>query len=284
MSELSFLEKLALEVEQNDSGNSGFENNQSGIGIEKLAKGKKPSFDSKQSKDGDGSSENKKGDNTEKKDGKISPFGKHFEKKDGKVQEDKQDGSDKDNTIDKTNNAKGQEGSEKAGPQANDGNVQNMQGNEQQGTSTGSIDPTVIIDFLSQNPAPTDQDFHQFAESQGIDTHQAESIAYALAGRYVMLLRGGKSGGQSDTSSIDPQQLEQGIQVETEHTSDPTTAKKIALDHLTEIPDYYTRLAQMEGSGEQVVAQPKGKEENFKSKNKEEKPNFKDKEEKKDNK
>jgi hypothetical protein len=37
-----------------------------------------------------------------------------------------------------------------------------------------------------------------------------------------------------------------GAAVELEHTSDPLTATKIALDHLREIPDYYERLARME--------------------------------------
>lgn len=37
-----------------------------------------------------------------------------------------------------------------------------------------------------------------------------------------------------------------GIKVEMEHTSDPDIAKEIALDHLTEDPEYYTHLAEME--------------------------------------
>lgn len=37
-------------------------------------------------------------------------------------------------------------------------------------------------------------------------------------------------------------QLEMGIEVEKEHTSDPDKARKIALDHLDEVPDYYTLL------------------------------------------
>jgi hypothetical protein len=37
-----------------------------------------------------------------------------------------------------------------------------------------------------------------------------------------------------------------GIKVEMEHTTDPLIAKRISLDHLSEIPDYYTRLAKME--------------------------------------
>jgi hypothetical protein len=41
-------------------------------------------------------------------------------------------------------------------------------------------------------------------------------------------------------------QLERGIEVEHEHAKDKSTAREIALDHLMEIPDYYTRLDKME--------------------------------------
>ena len=58
---------------------------------------------------------------------------------------------------------------------------------------TGAVDPTAIIDFFAQTPNPTDEAYHEFSESQGLDIHQAEAIAYALAGKYVMFLRGGKS-------------------------------------------------------------------------------------------
>jgi hypothetical protein len=45
---------------------------------------------------------------------------------------------------------------------------------------------------------------------------------------------------------VDQEQLKMGIKVEMEHTKDKEVAKQIALDHLAEIPDYYTRLAKME--------------------------------------
>jgi hypothetical protein len=41
-----------------------------------------------------------------------------------------------------------------------------------------------------------------------------------------------------------------GIKVEMEHTKNKTIAKRIALDHLAELPDYYTRLLKMEGKHE----------------------------------
>lgn len=45
------------------------------------------------------------------------------------------------------------------------------------------------------------------------------------------------------------QQMKMGEKVELEHTSDHSLAKEIATDHLVEIPDYYTRLADMEKEG-----------------------------------
>lgn len=54
------------------------------------------------------------------------------------------------------------------------------------------------------------------------------------------------------------QQLKMGIKVEYEHTKDKSISIEIALDHLYEIPDYYTRLAKMEKEAEEAN---KGKEE-----------------------
>ena len=45
---------------------------------------------------------------------------------------------------------------------------------------------------------------------------------------------------------VDHVQLEKGIKVEMEHTKERKVAERIALDHLTEIPDYYDRLERME--------------------------------------
>jgi hypothetical protein len=46
--------------------------------------------------------------------------------------------------------------------------------------------------------------------------------------------------------TIDFEQLQMGIEVEMEHTDDPRIARKIALDHLSEVSDYYTRLKLVE--------------------------------------
>lgn len=60
-------------------------------------------------------------------------------------------------------------------------------------------------------------------------------------------LEGGKAEEEPDKAkNLDPQQLSRGVEVEMEHTRQPEVSKEIATDHLTEIPDYYTRLDEME--------------------------------------
>jgi len=51
-------------------------------------------------------------------------------------------------------------------------------------------------------------------------------------------------------------QLRMGIKVEQEHTKDPRLAHEIALDHLLELPDYYTRLKKIEEWYEIVNDEP----------------------------
>lgn len=63
-------------------------------------------------------------------------------------------------------------------------------------------------------------------------------------------------GGKADKkkpSDFDKKQVEMGIKVEMEHTNDPDTAREIALDHLAEFPDYYTRLKEMENKAEKEL-------------------------------
>ena len=64
-----------------------------------------------------------------------------------------------------------------------------------------------------------------------------------------------------DTSPFDAEQFRIGLDVELEHgrrdvatnvsDDDETTTAKIALAHLNEFPDYYTRLAKMEAEAEE---------------------------------
>lgn len=76
------------------------------------------------------------------------------------------------------------------------------------------------------------------------------------------LLEGKIKGGKADKLSLKDiskkfkvevskleKELNKGISVEMEHTKDKSTAKDIAMDHLSEIPDYYSRLDKMEKNG-----------------------------------
>ena len=70
----------------------------------------------------------------------------------------------------------------------------------------------------------------------------------------------GKGQGPGQGQGCDPEQLAMGIEIEFEHTNDQEIAKQIALDHLAEIPDYYTRLKKMEDEAkagtEDVTGEP----------------------------
>jgi hypothetical protein len=102
-----------------------------------------------------------------------------------------------------------------------------------------------IIEFFSKNPKPKDSDVHSFAEKEGIDVHKFEEIIYSLLGAFF-----GSGLSKNFKGKYNSKQLEMGIKVEMEHTTHKEIAKRIAMDHLAEIPDYYTRLAQMEQEAE----------------------------------
>jgi tRNA nucleotidyltransferase/poly(A) polymerase len=71
------------------------------------------------------------------------------------------------------------------------------------------------------------------------------------------LIPGGKARDLSP-SAFDPDELARGVEVEREHTPDPAVAREIAMDHLTEFPDYYTRLDRMESEARaKTAAAPK---------------------------
>lgn len=98
-----------------------------------------------------------------------------------------------------------------------------------------------IMDFFSKNPSPKDDEVHALADKLKIDPHSFESHIYMILGSF---LGAGKS--KDFKGEYDPEQIKMGIEVEKEHTTDPVIAERIAKDHLAEIPDYYTRLKQME--------------------------------------
>jgi hypothetical protein len=110
-----------------------------------------------------------------------------------------------------------------------------------------------VAAFLAENPQPTDDEFHAFAAEKKLDKHKAEAAAYALAGQAAKFWANGRSNKEgTKESEIDADELKMGIEVEQEHVPDEDMARRIALDHLAEIPDYYTRLKKMEEEGKKA--------------------------------
>lgn len=62
----------------------------------------------------------------------------------------------------------------------------------------------------------------------------------------------------ADRLKVDVDQLRMGIKIEYEHTKDFVVAAKIALDHLREIPDYYTKLDKMEKGAKNEISTTAG--------------------------
>ena len=71
-------------------------------------------------------------------------------------------------------------------------------------------------------------------------------------------LKGGKSDGK-DITKYDLKQILMGIKIEQEHTSNKMIALEITMDHLEEIPDYYTRLIEMEEEAEDEMEEVNAK-------------------------
>ncbi len=126
---------------------------------------------------------------------------------------------------------------------------------ESEESGSGKAEMLDLIQFLHENPNSADTELHEWAEGKGLAVDKVEAQAYTLASALVEFLHNGKAY-ESDFTEDDAssEELAMGVEVESEHTSNPTMAKRIALDHLCEIKDYYTRLKRMESEAK------KGKE------------------------
>lgn len=100
------------------------------------------------------------------------------------------------------------------------------------------------FDFLSSPGEKNRKEMCRFAGKRRITPMDMEDAIYTLA---AMFFGDGKAKEEGfKRQHADSRQLKIGVQVELEHTSNSKIAERIALDHLAEIPDYYTRLLKME--------------------------------------
>jgi hypothetical protein len=83
---------------------------------------------------------------------------------------------------------------------------------------------------------------------ENIETDVADEIPLPGAGDEEEI-EGGLADG-AEPQEFDSQQIIKGMEVEMEHSDDPKVALEIAMDHLTEIPDYYDHLEDMEAKAQ----------------------------------
>lgn len=110
----------------------------------------------------------------------------------------------------------------------------------------------LIFKFFEKYPNPSDTLIHRLAEKIGMDESELENEIYSFLSCFI---NAGYYYDRTEELKVDPQQLERGIEVEMEHTNCPIISRRIALDHLTEISDYYTRLDKMEKEAEKEINQ-----------------------------
>lgn len=98
-----------------------------------------------------------------------------------------------------------------------------------------------IFEFFLNNPYPSEQKIIDWAGENHIESSYLKQSIFNLLSTFICE---GKS--RNFEGGYNEEQLKMGIEVEYEHTTCKFIAEKIAKDHLAEIEDYYTRLANME--------------------------------------
>jgi hypothetical protein len=134
---------------------------------------------------------------------------------------------------------------------------------DEEGGST-DIPQAEVVQYFLENPNPDDETWHAYAESKGWNVPAAEAASYRLATLASHFVAKGKSSEKGvSEKDVNPDELAMGVEIEKEHTDDPEIAKRIALDHLAEIPDYYTRLKKMEEDAKKELGIEGEKEASF---------------------
>lgn len=94
-----------------------------------------------------------------------------------------------------------------------------------------------------------------------------EAMKQSISGKLDQLDSGideqklvGGVGDETPESDVDEEQLEMGKETEKEHTSDKGVAKEIAMDHLTEDPEYYSKLKEVEGDEQEPEQEAEAEE------------------------
>jgi hypothetical protein len=97
----------------------------------------------------------------------------------------------------------------------------------------------IIVDVFSSGKKIDDKkDVHAAAEKLGMVPDDFEEKIYQFMTDFFSggkFMKSGKKEGD-----FDPKEIEMGLKVESEHVNNPIIQKRIALDHLSENPTYYS--------------------------------------------
>jgi hypothetical protein len=97
-----------------------------------------------------------------------------------------------------------------------------------------------VMLFFRENPSAPRQDFLALDKALGITREELENLEFELCKSLCSKIGKHVNHGNED---VDQDELQKGIEHELEHTNDEYIARLIALDHLSEMPDYYTKLS-----------------------------------------
>lgn len=111
-----------------------------------------------------------------------------------------------------------------------------------------------LYEFFAKNPNPPDSMIHTLSDTLGISHHEVEAEIYSILSSFITKGRYNESG--KIEAEIPEDELKMGIEVEHEHTTDKVMARRIAMDHLAEFPDYYSRLKKMEDEAKAALPKP----------------------------
>lgn len=97
-----------------------------------------------------------------------------------------------------------------------------------------------LYDFLKYKEEPGEAAIQAFVAANGFTACEVLKVVYKMAHKHAQLMQSGRSTWGS--GAVDPEELRLGTDHEREHTGDTETAAKIARDHISEHPKYYSQI------------------------------------------
>jgi len=84
--------------------------------------------------------------------------------------------------------------------------------------------------WLDRHPNPEDEQVHALARARGLEKDELEDRIYRLATVGAKFKNNG-DWNKKGRPAVDPKIVEEGAEIEMEHTDDKATARRIAMDH-----------------------------------------------------